>query len=163
MESYICTYMPIRVMDGLTMQSFGLMRLSFSVAENMCWVFFSDWWSVREVWMCCCSFNFAISLKTCFLLYLLIDAWLESIWYESNFSIVTLTTNGINLYYRFCSFRTFWNPKWLSRTESPFQPRLPIHAMLNFFKINRTEQHFTGHVLWSCRFRKVWLKHPYSV
>ena len=50
--------------------------------------------------------------------------------------------------------QTFWNLKWLCRTKNPYQPCLPIHAMLNFLKIYRTEQNFTGHVLRSCGFRK---------
>ena len=49
--------------------------------------------------------------------------------------------------------QTFRNLKWLCQTEGPFQPCLPIHALLNFLKIHRTEQNFTGHVLQSCGFR----------
>ena len=51
--------------------------------------------------------------------------------------------------------QTFQNLKRLCRTKSPVLPCLPIQAMLGFLKIYRTKQNFTGHVLWSCRFRKV--------
>ena len=51
--------------------------------------------------------------------------------------------------------QTFRNPKRLCRTESLFHPCSSIHAVLSFLKICRTEQSFTGHVLRSCRFRKV--------
>ena len=54
------------------------------------------------------------------------------------------------------SEQTFRNPKWICWTERPFQICFPIRSMLNFLKICRTEQNFTGHVLRSCGFRKVY-------
>ena len=53
------------------------------------------------------------------------------------------------------SWQTFSNLKWLCRTESPFQPFLPIHA--NWCNV-KFSQNFTGHVLRSKGFRKVWRK-----
>ena len=52
----------------------------------------------------------------------------------------------------------FPKPKMAFQDRKPFQPCLPIHAMLNFLKIYRTEWNFTGHVLRSCGFRKVWFR-----
>ena len=49
----------------------------------------------------------------------------------------------------------FPKSKMAFQDRNPFQPCLPIHAMLNFLKIYRTEQNFTGHVLGSCGFPKV--------
>ena len=40
----------------------------------------------------------------------------------------------------------FPKSKMAFQDRNPFQPCLPIHAMLNFTNIYRTEQHFTG--LW---------------
>ena len=59
--------------------------------------------------------------------------------------------------------QTLRNPKWLCRTESPFQIRLIIHAMLNFLKSYRTEQNFTGHVLRSCGLWKVWALNTFII
>ena len=58
----------------------------------------------------------------------------------------------------------FMKSKMACQIERPFQPCLPIHAMLNFLKIYLTEQNFTGHILRSCRFRKVYrMQHTLSL
>ena len=57
------------------------------------------------------------------------------------------------------NLQAFRIQKWLCRTENGFAgPKAlfshAIRSMLNFLKIYRTEQNFTGHVLRSCGFRK---------
>ena len=51
--------------------------------------------------------------------------------------------------------QAFRNPKGLCQTEGTIKACLPIHAMLNFLKIYRNEQNFTGLVLQSWGFQEV--------